>query len=126
MARKLLISLGRYLETGTLAAKKTHLKEKLAKLASELQRLKAIETEMRAAPDQQISLTDPDLLRCRRAGAARGRLQCAGRGGYGASSGRNDRHLPSTDRQNPACRSGHRPRARGHRLWKRHVALLAR
>jgi transposase len=43
-----------------LVAKTTHLKEKLAKLASELQRLKAIETEMRAAPDQQISLTDPD------------------------------------------------------------------
>jgi hypothetical protein len=37
-----------------------HLKEKLAKLASELQRLKAIEQEMLASPDQQISLTDPD------------------------------------------------------------------
>jgi hypothetical protein len=61
MARKRLIALSRYLETGTLAAKKTHLNEKLAKLASELQRLKAIETEMRAAPDQQISLTDPDF-----------------------------------------------------------------
>jgi hypothetical protein len=33
---------------------------KLAKLASELQRLKAIEKEMLASPDQQISLTDPD------------------------------------------------------------------
>jgi len=43
-----------------LAAKTTHLKEKLAKLASELQRLKAIEKEMLATPDQQISLTDPD------------------------------------------------------------------
>ena len=43
-----------------LAAKTTHLKEKLAKLASEQQRLKAIEKEMLAAPDQQISLTDPD------------------------------------------------------------------
>jgi hypothetical protein len=39
MARKLLIALGRYLEARTLAANKTHLKEKLAKLASELQRL---------------------------------------------------------------------------------------
>src|SRR6202048_2636195 len=43
-----------------LAAKTAHLKEKLAKLASEQQRLKAIEKRMLAAPDQQISLTDPD------------------------------------------------------------------
>jgi transposase len=43
-----------------LAAKTAHLKEKLAKLASELQRLKAIEKEMLASPDQQISLSDPD------------------------------------------------------------------
>jgi transposase len=43
-----------------LAAKTAHLKEKLAKLAGELQRQKAIEKEMLASPDQQISLTDPD------------------------------------------------------------------
>ena len=43
-----------------LAAKTEHLKEKLAKLASELERLKAIEKEMLASPDQQISLTDSD------------------------------------------------------------------
>ena len=43
-----------------LAIKTAHLKEKLAKLASELERLKAIEKEMLASPDQQISLTDPD------------------------------------------------------------------
>jgi len=49
-----------------LAAKVAHLKEKLAKLASEMQRLKAIEKAMLASPDQQISLT-----RWRRAGAAR-------------------------------------------------------
>jgi hypothetical protein len=41
-------------------AKTAHLKEKLAKLASELQRLKALEKAMLASPDQQISLTDPD------------------------------------------------------------------
>jgi hypothetical protein len=34
-----------------LAAKSTHLKEKLAKLASELERLKAIEKAMQASPD---------------------------------------------------------------------------
>jgi transposase len=43
-----------------LVAKTAHLKEKIAKLASEVERLKAIEKEMFAAPDQQISLTDPD------------------------------------------------------------------
>jgi transposase len=43
-----------------LAAKTAHLKEKLPKLASEVQRLRAIEKEMLASPDQQISLTDPD------------------------------------------------------------------
>src|SRR6202163_4238717 len=46
--------------TEALAGKTAHLKEKLAKLATEMQRLKAIEKEMLAAPDQQISLTDPD------------------------------------------------------------------
>src|SRR4029077_1365207 len=43
-----------------LAAKTAHLKDKLTKLASELQRLKALEKAMLASPDQQISLTDPD------------------------------------------------------------------
>src|SRR6266487_3617217 len=43
-----------------LAAKTAHLKEKIVKLASEGERLKAIEKEMLASPDQQISLTDPD------------------------------------------------------------------
>src|SRR5216110_2917780 len=43
-----------------LAAKTAHQKEKIAKLASEVERLKAIEKEMLASPDQQISLTDPD------------------------------------------------------------------
>jgi transposase len=44
----------------TLDMKTAHLKDKLAKLASEVERLKAIEKEMLASPDQQISLTDPD------------------------------------------------------------------
>ena len=43
-----------------LAAKTTHLKEKLAKLKEEMERLKVLEAQMLAAPDQQISLTDPD------------------------------------------------------------------
>jgi transposase len=43
-----------------LAAKTSHLKEKLAKLGEEMERLKQLETQMLAVPDQQISLTDPD------------------------------------------------------------------
>ena len=43
-----------------LTAKTEHLKEKLIKLESEMQRLAAIEKLMLASPDQQISLTDPD------------------------------------------------------------------
>ena len=46
--------------TESLAAKSKHLKEKLAKLESEMQRLQAYEKQMLASPDQQISLTDPD------------------------------------------------------------------
>jgi transposase len=43
-----------------LAAKTAHLREKLAKLESEMQRLAAMEKLMLASTDQQISLTDPD------------------------------------------------------------------
>src|SRR5207248_10104379 len=43
-----------------LASKTAHLKEKLAKLASEMQRLEAYEKQMLSSADQQISLTDPD------------------------------------------------------------------
>src|SRR5713101_3540964 len=43
-----------------LAAKTAHLKEKLVKLESEMQRLAAMEKLMLASPDQQVSLTDPD------------------------------------------------------------------
>ena len=43
-----------------LAAKTAHLKEKLVKLESEVQRLAVMEKLMLASPDQQISLTDLD------------------------------------------------------------------
>ena len=46
------------LETVTLT--KTRLKEKLAKLAEEVNRLREIEKQVLASPDQQVSLTDPD------------------------------------------------------------------
>jgi len=43
-----------------LTAKTAHLREKLVKLESEMQKLAAMERLMLASPDQQISLTDPD------------------------------------------------------------------
>jgi transposase len=44
----------------TIELKKTHLKEKLEKLKSEMDKLAAIEQQVLASPDKQISLTDPD------------------------------------------------------------------
>jgi len=46
--------------TEALAVKAKHLKEKLVKLKSEMDKLSAYEKQMLASPDQQISLTDPD------------------------------------------------------------------
>jgi transposase len=46
--------------TEALVAKTTHLKEKIAKIKEEIERLKKLEVQMLAASDQQISLTDPD------------------------------------------------------------------
>ena len=43
-----------------LATKTIGLREKIAKLGEEMQRLQALEARMLATPDQQISLTDPD------------------------------------------------------------------
>ena len=40
--------------------KTTRLKEKIAKLKEEVQRLHGLKVQMLAAQDQQISLTDPD------------------------------------------------------------------
>jgi transposase len=63
-------SVGRYLQqldsadrqgpSEVLETKTTRLKEKIAKLKEEMQRLHALEIRMLATPDQQISLTDPD------------------------------------------------------------------
>jgi transposase len=46
--------------TEALAVKVTRLKEKLTKLKEEMGKLAGHEKQMRASPDQQISLTDPD------------------------------------------------------------------
>src|SRR6202045_5520765 len=44
----------------TLELKKTRIKERLEKLAVEIAKLAAIEKQVLASPDQQISFTDPD------------------------------------------------------------------
>src|SRR5215475_3909043 len=44
----------------TLTLKTVRIKEKLEKLKSEMDKLAAIEKQMLASPDQQLSLTDPD------------------------------------------------------------------
>jgi transposase len=46
--------------TEALAMRTTRLKEKIVKLGEEMKRLEALDAERRKAPDQQISLTDPD------------------------------------------------------------------
>lgn len=46
--------------TEMMAAKTGRLKEKIARLNDEMRRLEALEAQMLASPDQQISLTDPD------------------------------------------------------------------
>jgi transposase len=43
-----------------LKAKTNRLKDKIAKLKEQMQHLKRLQVQMLAAPDQQISLTDPD------------------------------------------------------------------
>ena len=43
-----------------LKTKTSRLKEKIAKLKEQMQRLEILKVQMLAAPDQQISLTDPD------------------------------------------------------------------
>src|ERR687885_1550129 len=43
-----------------LAAKTSRLRDKIAKLGEEMKRLAGLEAQMLAAPDQQVSLTDPD------------------------------------------------------------------
>jgi hypothetical protein len=67
------VQAGNYHEDGEgaseeLAIKTEYLKEKLAKLESEMQRLAAMEQQMLASPDQQISLTDPDSRSMARSG----------------------------------------------------------
>jgi transposase len=65
--------------------KTTRLKEKIAKLTEEVKRLHGLKARMLAAPDQQISLTDPDsrsMATNEQPRVRRGGLQRPGRGRY--------------------------------------------
>ncbi|MEQ9640307.1 MAG: IS1182 family transposase [Alphaproteobacteria bacterium] len=53
-------SADRQTPTEALASRCERLKQKLAKLKEEMQRLEGLQQQMLAAPDRQISLTDPD------------------------------------------------------------------
>ena len=63
-------SVARYLEqldsadrqapSEALVMRTSHIKEKIAKLEEEMKRLEGLEAQRQEAPDQQISLTDPD------------------------------------------------------------------
>jgi hypothetical protein len=73
--------------TEALTAKVTRLTEKPTKLKEEMGKLAVYEKEMRASPDQQISLTGPDSRSmATRAWFRRRRLHRAGRRGYDAPS----------------------------------------
>ena len=69
-------------------AKTTRLKEKIAKLREEIERLNALNAQMMASEDKQISLTDPGcaLDGHEWPGQRDRRLQRAKRRGYDASS----------------------------------------
>jgi transposase len=62
--------------TEALAAKAKHLKEKLVKLKSEMDKLSAYERQMLASPDQQVSLTDPDSRSMATSGRGSGVVGC--------------------------------------------------
>jgi transposase len=53
-------------------AKSVRLKDKIASLKEQMQAFKALEPQVHAAPDQQISLTDPDARSMTTSGGARG------------------------------------------------------
>src|SRR5450432_711610 len=65
----------------TVLLTKTRLKEKLVKLEEEVKRLKAIEKQVLASPDQQVSLIDPDCRSMATSGRGSGmvayNVQCA-------------------------------------------------
>jgi hypothetical protein len=66
--------------------KSTRLKEKIITLKEEMQRLKELEAQMLATPDQQISLTDPDARSMATSGRGSGMV------GYNVQSAVDSKH----------------------------------
>jgi transposase len=70
-----------------LAMRTTRLKEKIAKLKDEMGRLKALDAQRQASPDQQISLPTPAPWRPRGGAAARWATTCRSPSGAGQRHG---------------------------------------
>ena len=89
-------------------AKSGRLKEKIAGLREQMRALKAMEQTVQAAPDQQVSLTDPDARSMATSGKGTGtrRLQCADRRRRRAPSDRGPRGDQPRIRPPPACAHG--------------------
>ena len=68
-------------------AKTTRLKEKIAKLHEEIERLNALNAQMMASEDKQISLTDPDARSMATSGKGTGIV------GYNVQSAVDTEHL---------------------------------
>jgi hypothetical protein len=66
-------------------AKSARLKDKIASLRDQMRKFKALEVAVDAAPDKQISLTDPDARSMATSGKGTGVVGCPGGGGYPAS-----------------------------------------
>jgi transposase len=115
----------------TVELKRTRLKEKLEKLNSEMAKLAAIEKQVLASPDKQISLTDPDsrLDGDERTRLGRRRLQRADRGRYreppdrrARSDERRQRHGASRQHRRAGqggARGRHTRGSRRSRLFRR-------
>ena len=102
-------------EEGDVAeAKSVRLKEKIAGLRRQMQALKVMEQTVQDAPDQQVSLTDPDArsMATSGKGTAHRRLQCADRRRRRAPSDRGPRGDQSGPRPNTSSRPWRSRRSR--------------
>ena len=82
--------------------KTARLKDKIATLKEEMQRLAKLEVRMLATPDQQISLTDPDARSMATSGRGSGMV------GYNVQAAVDNQ--TSSDRRPRSHQRGHRPR----------------
>jgi transposase len=89
-------------------AKSARLKDKIAALKEQMQSFQALEVELHSAPDQQISLSDPDARSMTTSGGRPrgGWLQCPGRRRYAASPHRGARGDQRRPRPRPARQHG--------------------